>query len=87
MRALETKYKTQIREIVEANASLKEEQLAKTRRVEAELSEVKQSLTSVQRVKYESVSKLEREKLELQESERRCLAELGELRSEKVRKA
>lgn len=86
MKVLEQKYKTQIREITEANQTLIAEQLAKIKRLEAELAALQEKLQFESRGKFDETNQLERKLLEALEHERRISIELTEVKAERQKR-
>ncbi len=86
MKVLEQKYKTQIREITEANQTLIAEQLAKIKRLEAELAGLQEKLQFESRGKFDETNQLERKLLEALEHERRISIELTEVKAERQKR-
>lgn len=86
MKVLEQKYKTQIREITEANQTLIAEQLAKIKRLEAELVGLQEKLQFESRGKFDETNQLERKLLEALEHERRISIELTEVKAERQKR-
>lgn len=86
MKVLEQKYKTQIREITEANQTLIAEQLAKIKRLETELAGLQEKLQFESRGKFDETNQLERKLLEALEHERRISIELTEVKAERQKR-
>ena len=86
MKAMETKYKTQIKEIMETHQALSLDSKNKIKRLEAELQTVTERLNSAAQNRFEEVGSLEKRYTETQQNEEKLALELEEIKSERNRR-
>ena len=83
---METKYKTQIKEIMETHQALSLDSKNKIKRLETELQTVTERLNSAAQNRFEEVGSLEKRYTETQQNEEKLALELEEIKSERNRR-
>lgn len=86
MKAMETKYKTQIKEIMETHQALSIDSKNKVKRLENELQTVIERLNNATTNRFEEVGSLEKRYTETQQNEEKLAFELEELKNERNRR-
>ena len=86
MKAMETKYKTQIKEIMETHQALTLDSKNKIKRLETELQTVTERLNNATQNRFEQVGSLEKRYTETQQNEEKLALELEEVKNERNRR-
>ena len=86
MRAMESKYKTQIKEIMETHSALSQDSKNKIKRLETELQAVTEKMNSAAQNRFEEVGSLEKRFAESLQNEEKLNLELEDLKSERNRR-
>lgn len=86
MKAMESKYKTQIKEIMETHQALSVDSKNKIKRLETELQTVTERLSSAAQNRFEEVGSLEKRYTETQQNEEKLSLELEEIKNERNRR-
>ena len=86
IKVIEGKYKGQIKDMMETHQALNVDSKSKIKRLESQLSEVTEKLTSATTNRQEDIGSLEKKLLEAQSNETRLASELEEVKNERNRR-
>ena len=86
MKAMESKYKTQIKEIMETHSALSQDSKNKIKRLETELQTITEKMNSAAQNRFEEVGTLEKRFAESIQNEEKLNIELEELKNERNRR-
>jgi hypothetical protein len=86
IKVIESKYKNQIKEMMETHQCLQSETQAKTKRLESEIKVLNERVQLDTRGKMSEYGQLEKRVGDLQENERRLINELDEIKAERDRR-
>ena len=86
LKVLESKYKTQIKEMLDTHQALNTDSKGKVQRLEQELMAATEKLSQINLNRHEDVSLLEKRCIEAQQNEEKLAIELEEVKNERNRR-